>query len=173
MPDDPEQDGTATGEGPEAAGPGGFMVYVAVVLIGILIVLIVFMNVSGMSATASTAITESKWSLQSFTDRDGNTTPVLNGSTITAKFLSDGTLFGSGGCNHYSARYLVKETLIVVSQVTTTEMYCTGDGVMAQEARYYSALGEANALRIHDRSLTLYSVAGKPVLTFVPAPPDA
>lgn len=168
MPDDPETDEQAPG--PENANPRGFMIYSAVVLIGILIVLIVFMNLTGMSTTASSAITESTWSLRSITDRDGTTTPVLNGSTVTAKFLADGTLYGNGGCNHYSARYLVKDTLIVISQVTTTEIACWQEGVMLQESRYYSALGEADALRIHDRTLTFYNTEGKPVLTFVPAP---
>ena len=171
MPDDTEPGGQVPG--PETRAPGGFMVYVAVVLIGILIALIVFLNVSGMGATASTAITESAWSLRSFTDMSGTMTPVLNGTTITAKFSPDGTLTGNSGCNRYSARYLVKETLVVVSQVTTTKMSCAGDSIMAQETRYYSALGEVNALRIHDRTLTLYSVDGKPVLTFVAAPADA
>jgi len=173
MPDAPEPDATATGDVPEAAGPGGFMVYVAVVLIGILIVLVVFMNISGMGATASTTITESAWSLQSVTDKAGTTTPVLNGTTVIAKFLTDGTLIGNGGCNPYSARYLVKDTLIVISPVTTTGISCGGNGVMTQESGYYAALGEANALRIHDRTLTFYRVDGKPVLTFVAAPAGA
>jgi heat shock protein HslJ len=170
MPDAPEPEAPETEETKEAVVPGGSMIYVAVVLIGILLVLIVFMNVTGMAATASTAITESPWALQSITDRDGTTTPVLNGTTVTAKFLADGTLYGNGGCNSYSARYLVKDTLIVVSQVTTTEIACEQPGVMLQESRYYAALGDADALRIHDRTLTLYSTEGKPVLTFVPAP---
>jgi heat shock protein HslJ len=172
MPDDPEPDQPALQEGP-VAGPGGFMVYVAVVLIGILIVLVIFMGVSGAGVTAATTITESQWSVQSITDRDGTTTPVLNGTRITAKFLPDGTLSGNGGCNQYSARYLVRETLIVVSQVITNERSCEGQGIMDQESRYYSALGQADALRIHDRTLTLFSTAGKPVLVFVPAPPES
>lgn len=167
----PDQQGTDTEmPEPEDNNPRGFMVYVAIVLIGILIVMVVFMQVSGMGSTAATSITETTWSLESLSDPDGTTTPVINGTTITAQFRTDGTLAGSGGCNHYSARYLVKETMLVISQVTTTEMYCSGDGVMSQESRYYAALQDAAALRIHDRSLRLYDVSGKPLLSFVPAP---
>ena len=173
MPDAPEPDTNATEDVPEVAGPGGFMVYVAVVLIGILIVLVVFMNISGMGATASTTITESAWSLQSITDKAGTTTPVLNGTTVIAKFTPEGVLSGNDGCNQYSARYLVKDTLIVISPVTATGISCGGDGVMTQESRYYAALGEANALRMHDRTLTFYRVDGKPALTFVAAPAGA
>ncbi|MGA2122219.1 MAG: META domain-containing protein [Methanoregula sp.] len=158
-------------DGPEAAGPGGFMVYVAVVFIAILILLTVFLNTSGQGTTAATAITENTWSLQSFTDTKGNTVPVLNGTTITAKFSTDGKLTGSGGCNQYSGRYMVQSTLMVVSRVTTTSMAsCWEDNATLQEERYYAALEDAAALRVHDRFLTLYGIDGKPALIFTPAP---
>jgi heat shock protein HslJ len=169
MPDNPEPDGAAMDENPGAGGPGGFMVYVVVVLIVFLILLVVFMNVSGQGATAATAITENDWSLQSFAGPDGTITPMLNGTTVTAKFSPDGKVTGSGGCNQYSARYMVRETLIVVSRMTTTSMACWENNATLQEERYYASLEDAAALRVHDQVLTLYGIDGKPALIFTPA----
>jgi heat shock protein HslJ len=169
MPDDPEQDMPAAEDGPEGAGPGGFMVYVAVVLIAILVILVVFMNFSGQGATAATAITENPWALKSFGNPDGTTNPVLNGTTITAQFSRDGNLAGSGGCNQYSGRYMVQSTLMVVSRVTTTSLACRDNTTTLQEQQYYAAIEDAAALRVHDRVLTLFDTDGKPILVFTPA----
>jgi heat shock protein HslJ len=168
MPDDPKPADKIPDEKPEAGQARGFMLYLAIALIGILVLLIVFMNVSGTRASASTAITETTWSLQSFAEPDETMTPVLDGTTITAKFLPDGTLAGSGGCNQYSARYMVKDTLIVVSQITRTGMACSSDEIIYQEDRFYANLQDATALRLNDRILKLYGADGKLLLTFGP-----
>jgi heat shock protein HslJ len=169
MPDDQEQELTATEEGPDTAGVGRSMIYVAVALMAILIVLIVFMNISGQGATAARTITENTWSLQSFTGYDGNTQPVLNGTVITAKFFVGGKLTGSGGCNQYSGRYMVQSTQVVVSRIITTSMACQENNATLQELQYYAVLEDAAALRVHDRVLTLYTTDGKSSLIFVPA----
>lgn len=169
MPDEPSPDMPAGDERPGADQPKGYMVSVAVILIGILVVLVVFMNLSGQGATASTAITQNTWSLQSFSSQDGTTTPVLNGTAINATFTLDGKITGNGGCNWYSGRYMIQETRMVVSRITTTSMACWNNTTMIQEKRYYLSLEETDALRIHNGVLTLYDIGGKPVLTFVPA----
>jgi heat shock protein HslJ len=163
-PDIPEEDGKAGG-----AGPKGFMVPIVILLFGILIVMIVFMNLTGQNATASGAITETPWQLESMTDYYGNTTPVLNGTVLTAQFALDGKLTGTGGCNGYSGRYLVKETKIVISRVDHTSMACLDTAANLQESLYFGDLEDAAALRVHERSLTLYDSEGKLRLNFVPA----
>lgn len=149
--------------------PKGYMVSVAVVLIAILVVLVFFMNLSGQANTAASAITSNPWQLQSYAGPDGTTVQAVNGTAVTASFSLTGGLTGSGGCNQYSSRYLVKETTIVISGITTTKMNCPGNGVMIQESRYYSLLEQAASLRVHNRVLTLYSTEGKPLLVFVAA----
>jgi heat shock protein HslJ len=168
MPDDPIPDNPIPDDNPVTGGGRGFMLYLAIALIVILVLLVVFMNVQGTRASAASAITENAWALQSFGDPDGNTMPVSDGTVITAKFLPDGTLSGSGGCNHYSGRYMVKDTLIVISQIATTEMACSPGGIMQQENRYYASLQDAYGLRLSDRVLKLYGTDGKLLLTFVP-----
>lgn len=166
MPDDPESDNTSPDEGSTTGEQKGYMVSVAVILIAILVVLVVFMNISGQNATAATAITEHFWSLRSFENPDGTSTPVLNGTSISATFTFDGKLTGTGGCNQYAARYMVKETLIVISAIIPSAATCNGEGVMAQESRYFSLMENATALRVHNRDLTLYGSDGKPLLVF-------
>ncbi|PKG32381.1 META domain-containing protein [Methanoregula sp.] len=169
MPDSPEPSDDSTGKTSPADTPKGYMISLAVVLMGILIVMVFFMNLSGQDATAATAITQHRWSLQSYAASDGTTVPVREGTTVTARFSTDGKVSGSGGCNDYSARYLVKDTLMVVSGITTTKMNCPGNGVMIQESRYYSLLEDTAALRVHNRVLTMYNTAGEPLLVFAAA----
>jgi heat shock protein HslJ len=166
MPDSPEQHDDSQEKTSPADTPKGYMISLAVVLMGILIVLVFFMNLSGQDATAATAITQQTWSLRSYAGPGGTAIPVVNDTSVTARFTADGRLTGSGGCNQYSARYLVKDTLMVISATATTKMHCPGDGVMNQESRYYSLLEDAAALRIHDRVLTVYNTAGEPLLVF-------
>jgi heat shock protein HslJ len=172
MPDDPENPGPAAGEDPGDGGGQGFMVYVAVIVIAILIVLVVFMNITGQGATAATAITENTWQLQSIGVGDGTTTPVQNGTVITAKFLTDGTLAGSAGCNTYSGRYMVRETRIVISTITSTSVACWDTNTTLSDSLYYAWIEDAAALRVHERVLTLYGIDGKPLLVFTPVYPD-
>jgi heat shock protein HslJ len=146
------------------------MVYVAVVMIAILILLVVFMNVSGQGTTAATAITENAWQLRSMAGPEGTLAPVQNGTGITASFSIDGKLTGSGGCNSYSGRYMVRETRMVVSRVTATSLACWDNNATLQESRYFAAIEDTAALRVHDRVLTLYGTDGKSLIVFSPAP---
>jgi len=173
MPDDPERSGEETDATSPADTPKGYMISLAVVLIAILVVLVVFMNLWGQGATASTAITQNPWSLQSFSDPDGTTTPVLNGTTVNVTFTVNGKVTGYGGCNWYSGRYLIQETRIVTSSLTTTSLLCWDNATMFQEDRYYSMFQDADALRIRNNVMTFYGVDGKPLLTFVPARPGS
>lgn len=145
------------------------MVPVVLVLFGILIVMVVFMNMTGQNTTAASAITETSWQLRSLTDSNSVTTPVLDGTIVTARFGMDGTLTGNGGCNGYSGRYLVKETAVVISRISRTSLACRDSNATLQEEQYFSALEEADALRIHDRVLTFYDSKGTLLLTFGPA----
>jgi heat shock protein HslJ len=171
MPDDLEPDESAGEKNPGTGQPKGFMVSVAIILIAILIILVVYMNMSAQDTTAATAITQNPWSLASFTDKDGTMTPLLNGTSITVNFRNNGQLTGSGGCDSYSARYMVQDTLMVVSRVTIGSTTCNDNNSTLQEKQYYALLEHAYELRVHDRILTIYGDDGKPLLVFIPPKP--
>jgi heat shock protein HslJ len=169
MPDDPENPLPDPGVSPETGEPRGYMVYLAIALLAILVFLVFFMNPLERGGTPSMVITETPWSLSSLSGPDNVMTPVLDGTAITARFSPDGKLTGSTGCNPYSARYMVYETGIVISRVTATSLPCPTAGVTAQELQYIAATEKTAYLRASDRDLTFYGTDGKPLLVFVPA----
>jgi heat shock protein HslJ len=171
MPDDREPEGQENAGDNGRGGPKGIMVSLAVVLMAVLVLLVIYMNMSGQGAAASATITENTWSLRSFAGPDGTVIPLLNDTVINASFRTDGLVRGSGGCNGYSARYMVRETQIVISRVTTTDMACWDNNATLQEMRYYNLLEDAAELRVHDRDLTLYGTDGKPLLVYGTANP--
>ena len=170
MPDDPDTPEATPGDDPGTGEPRGFMVYLAVGLLGLLVILI-FLNPMGPGAADSTKITENTWSLQSIADPEGIMVPVQNGTTGTAKFFPTGKLTGAGNCSAFSARYMVKDTVMVISHVTITSRTCPADNVTHQDTRYYAAIEDTAFLRITNRQLTLFGTDGKPLLTFSPAVP--
>jgi heat shock protein HslJ len=169
MPDTPDAGGNEADETPDTTEHKGYMVSLAVILIGILIVMVVFMNLWGQSATAATAITENPWSLESVGNADGSLTPAATGPGINVSFALDGTFTGYGGCSRYSGRYMIQATKTVTSRVTTASPACTDQSALLQEQQYFMALENAAALRVHERVLTLYDTGGKTLLVFGPA----
>jgi heat shock protein HslJ len=169
MPDDPDIPSPDPGDSPDTGQPRGFMVYLAIALIGILVFLVFFMNPMGAGATTMTAITENTWALHSFAEADGTAIAVPDGIPVTAKFSPDGKLTGSGDCMTYSARYMVHETGIVVSRVTTMSLACPGGNATAWKLRYIASIENAAFFRVNDKVLTFFGTDGKPLLVFSPA----
>ena len=64
------------------------------------------------------------WYLETYKDAQGNQTPLLAGSQITAEFGSDGTLSGSSGCNRYSGSYQVDGDQLQIGALASTMMAC-------------------------------------------------
>ena len=55
-------------------------------------------------------LTSTTWTLGWFDDTNGVWSKVAEGSTITATFLNEGKVTGSGGCNGYSANFHLGDT---------------------------------------------------------------
>ncbi len=64
------------------------------------------------TTSVSTRTLTGSWTLKSYTDSKGGSIPVLSGTPVTAKFLADGSLSGSAGCNQYTTTYSVSGTSI-------------------------------------------------------------
>ena len=110
------------------------------------------------------------WVLDSYTTRGDSVSPVIAGTTVTAKFSPDGNVTGNAGCNHYGGGYLLEGTNISVSSLFSTLMYCgEPEGVMEQEARYLALLGNASSYRVRGDRLTLTDEEGTDLLFFVQA----
>ena len=111
---------------------------------------------SGTGCGGSTAEFEDiKWVLVSYGDT-GNPQPVIEGTTVTATFLSEEKqVSGSAGCNHYFGSYEVKDGLSV-GMVGHTEMYCMEpEGVMDQETEYLAILQMAESYTVKGSRLEI------------------
>jgi len=162
-PEAPDEEKTAVTES-QTKGPA---FYGALALVGALVLLIVFFNVSGTRASSGMLLTQNTWTLQSYVDSAGVLVPVIPGTAVTARFKTDGTMSGSGGCNTYNASYTTKDLAISIFQPEMTEIYCENSRVMQQEAAYLNDLVKAKELRVNELNLNLYDKTGKPVLVFV------
>jgi heat shock protein HslJ len=118
------------------------------------------------TASTSTRTLVGNWVLKSYTDGKGAFIPAMAATTpVTAKFLADGTLSGSSGCNQYSTTYSVSGTSVSISQVATTKMACEPD-VMMQETSYLTLLQRAGKYIISGDTMTLYDSSGNVLLNY-------
>ncbi len=99
-------------------------------------------------------LTGTKWELVSFNEA-GAETPVIEASTISIEFDSDGQAGGSGGCNAYSAPYEVRENMLSFGEITHTMMACEQEEVGQQEQRYFQALENAGGFELTGDRLTI------------------
>ncbi len=105
------------------------------------------------------------WVLKSYTDGKGGSIPVMAAAPVTAKFMGDGSLSGSSGCNQYSTTYSLSGESISISQAATTRMACE-PLVMVQETAYLTLLPKAGKFVIFGDSMTLYDSTGVVLLNY-------
>lgn len=117
------------------------------------------------TTSVSTRTLTGSWTLKSYTDSKGGSIPVLSGTPVTAKFLADGSLSGSAGCNQYTTTYSVSGTSITISGAATTRMACE-PVVMGQETAYLALLPKAGKYVILGDSMTLYDSQGTALLNY-------
>ncbi len=94
----------------------------------------------------------------------------LPGTTITAKFASEGTLSGSAGCNSYTTRDTLDGGAIEIDPPAATKKACASrEGVMEQEDAYLAALPSATHFRLDGASLSLLAADGTIVASYASA----
>jgi heat shock protein HslJ len=162
-PETADEDKTGVTES-QTRGPA---FYGALALVGVLVLLILFFNVSGIRASSGKLLTQNTWTLQSYVDANGVLVPAINGAPVTAKFRTEGSMIGSGGCNMYNASFTTKDLAISISQPYMTEIYCENSRIMQQESAFINDLSQAVELRVSESNLNLYDKTGKIVLMFV------
>jgi heat shock protein HslJ len=175
MTDDARPGSTETAvTDPETCPPGppeemGVSFYAALALIGILVLMVVFLNYPAARASSGTLLSGSDWTLQSLADAYSILIPAWDGTDVTAAFSRDGQMSGNAGCNRYSASYQTRDYSISLTGISSTEMFCQGDGVMEQESLFLADLSKTSSFRVSESSLKFYDSAGRTILVFVPA----
>lgn len=118
------------------------------------------------------SITDGSWLLIAFA-QDGEQTPVIEGTSITAVFDADGRIGGSGGCNSYGGTFSTAEGSLTLDGLFSTERACLGEGIMEQERAYFDALQAATRYSIARNALVIESGdGGQLIFTFVPGLTD-
>lgn len=82
---------------------------------------------------------------------DGNTQVggAIGGQEVTLVFDANGGAGGSGGCNSYGGTYSTGANgSISFSEIVSTLMACTDNGIMDVEAAYFAALNAADHYEI-------------------------
>jgi heat shock protein HslJ len=117
-------------------------------------------------------LTDGSWQLIAFV-QDGEQTPVIEGTLITAMFDAEGRIGGSGGCNSYGGSFSAAEGGLTFSGLFSTERACLEEGVMAQERAYFDALQAATRYSIIRNALVIATGdGGQLIFTFVPGLTD-
>jgi heat shock protein HslJ len=118
-----------------------------------LLILSTFLIVS--CAAPSTQLVSTTWVLTSL---DGNTQvgEALGGQPVTLGFTSSTEAGGSGGCNSFGAQYEAgSDGTISFSQVVSTLMACTQEGIGDVETAYLDALNSADHYEVAGTALTI------------------
>lgn len=129
------------------------------------------------TATASPAevvpptLAGTTWTLGWFDDTKGMWSKVAEGSTITATFLNEGKVTGSGGCNGYSADFHLGDApRIWIRRPVVPDRKCqTPNGVMSQESAYFTDLEWAETYSVTNNQLLIFNREGRKILQFDPS----
>lgn len=103
------------------------------------------------------------WTLQSYTE-DGGTVEVAEGVTVTARF-DEGRVYGSAGCNRYTAGYILDGDALTIDPAASTLMACP-EPASSVEAAYLAALARTARYSTDDTTLALVDADGTSLLTF-------
>lgn len=121
--------------------------------------------------TPPATLTSTTWNLTWFDDTNGVWSKVAEGSTITATFLNEGKVTGSGGCNGYSVDYQLGNIsrIWIRRPVVPDQHLCqTPHGVMSQESAYFTDLEWAETYAITNGQLLIFDKENQKILQFDP-----
>lgn len=92
--------------------------------------------------------------------------PVLAGTTVTFSVAADLRAGGNGGCNNYFTEARFEPPPLSFGPIAGTRMACD-PAVMAQEARFFAALGATVGYDYQADTLKLVDAAGVPLVGLV------
>lgn len=124
----------------------------------VIISTLLLLALTACGAGAAKKLVETSWVVDTL-----DQAPPVEGSELTLVFEEE-KLGGSSGCNSYGGSYKAKGGTISISELFSTEMACMEpQGIMEQEQRYLSLLGEAQSFEINGDVLVIKTSAGSQV----------
>ncbi len=95
-------------------------------------------------------------------------TPVIAGTSVTLAFDPTGRVSGRGGCNNFAGGATLEGDRLSFTPLASTRMACIDNGVSAQEAAYFDALGKVRrAVVTAAGTLELRGEDGGEIVVFV------
>lgn len=116
-------------------------------------------DIMGFAVVVPASLTGGTWQATLLNNGKQAVSGVVEGSTITAIFGTDGSLTGNGGCNNYNTTYKTDGNKITIQPAASTMMACADD-VMKDEANYFNALTKATTYTISNGELELRDDSG-------------
>lgn len=133
-----------------------------ILLIALLLGLSITVSCSAIG-TASVPLEQTTWQLERL-----GTQPALKERPVTLVFQADdSTVGGEAGCNSYGATYSLNDSQLTISEIASTAMDCGEPGVMEQEQKYLTSLGQAASYKLEGNHLTILDANGTSLLSFV------
>ncbi len=108
-----------------------------------------------------------EWTMTFYNNGKGGFQSAVIGLIVTATFSEDGHVSGTGGCNSYGGSFTIEGNTISFGSIAATEKACMEEGVMAQEAAYFQALGNVQRYRIEGDRLTFYGAGTTRMVEYV------
>jgi len=118
----------------------------------------------GSAFASQRSLAGSQWRLDSF-GKAGDGEPVVDGTTITIQFGTDGRASGSSGCNSYNGSYHVEGEHLSFGQMISTMRACVEPKANEQEQKYLASLRAVTLFSISESRLVL-SDGGEVALNF-------
>lgn len=125
-------------------------------------------SASRIEITVVNGLTSGRWLLQSYSVPGTGSQTVLPGTEVTARFGTDGSLSGSGGCNNYSGGFMAFDETLRMSNVTSSKALCSDPaGIMEQENAFIGLLNQAAKMKIIAGQLEVFDSSGNRILVFI------
>ena len=100
-----------------------------------------------------------KWDVTSYNNGKEAVVGVVEESTLTIEFGTDGTMSGNGGVNTYSGPFTVEGTSVTIGPLAST-MMAGPDKLMTQETQFLAALQNAKEWSVVNGRLELRDTEG-------------
>lgn len=118
--------------------------------------------------TVVNGLTSGRWLLQSYSVPGTGSFSVLPGTEVTARFGTDGSLSGSGGCNNYNGGFMAFDQTLRMTSITSSQALCSQpEGIMEQENTFLSLLNRASKMKISAGQLEVFDGSGNRILVFI------
>ena len=121
-------------------------------------------------AAQSQSLAGTSWNVTGYNNGKQAVVSVLNGTSLTMAFTSDGRVGGSAGCNRYTATYIVDGQKLTIGPAAATRIMCTRpESVMEQERQFLQALEMVATARFEGDRLELRTAGGQLAVTLAKA----